>query len=169
MICFYVSSFDVQMCTQFSVYTVQACWPVGSKIALGKVLTGTPHIPTEFVCGFSHLQHNAAVILPELGEETFLRNVLISIINISSKRLIVDSLTYWESRTINHRQTLHGPLWKYRTTVTINEVEKTVNEVQGNMAILSRNIYTSRPNSLVPYHWKSVRLWRFNIAGKNKT
>jgi len=49
------------------------------------------------------------------------------------------------------------------------KLNKTGNAVQGNMMILSRNIYTSPPNSLVPYHWKNVRLWRFSIVGKNKT
>jgi hypothetical protein len=50
-------------------------------------------------------------------------------------------------------------------------LNKTGNEVKGNMVILSRNVYTSRHNSLIPYHWKSVRLWRYtcNTAGKNKT
>jgi hypothetical protein len=35
-------------------------------------------------------------------------------------------------------------------------LNKTGSEVQGNMVIISCNIYTSQPNSLVPYHWKSV-------------
>jgi hypothetical protein len=48
-------------------------------------------------------------------------------------------------------------------------LNKIGNEVQRNMVMLSRNVYTSRPNSLTPYHWKSDRLWRFNIAAKNKT
>jgi hypothetical protein len=35
----------------------------------------------------------------------------------------------------------------------------------------SRNIYTSsaNPNSLITFHWKRALLWRFNVAGKNKT
>jgi hypothetical protein len=48
-------------------------------------------------------------------------------------------------------------------------LNKVGNEVQRNMVMLSCSVCTSRPNSLMPYHWKSDRLWRFNIAGKNKT
>jgi len=52
---------------------------------------------------------------------------------------------------------------------TNRNLNKIGSEVQRNMVILSRNVYTSRPNSLIQYYWKSVRLWRFNTAGKNKT
>jgi hypothetical protein len=48
-------------------------------------------------------------------------------------------------------------------------LNKIGNEVQRNIVMLSRSFYTSRSNSLMPYHWKSDRLRRFNIAGKNKT
>ena len=59
-----------------------------------RILTGTHHIPTEFECGFSHLQHKADGILPELGDEHFLPNVLISVVNKSSWRLTVYRLSY---------------------------------------------------------------------------
>jgi hypothetical protein len=49
-----------------------------------RLLNGTPHIPTEFVYGFPHLQHKATRISSELGNDYFLPNVFISVVNIPS-------------------------------------------------------------------------------------